>query len=90
MNKAKKTDALTDKESRVLHFVHTYTSENRLPPSYREICVGLDYASTNSVNTYLGALESKGYISTQRARARALWLTEKGLSAVQQGGGTLE
>lgn len=76
------TRPITTAQSKVLLFISKYIDEKRYPPSYRDISVSLDFASTNAVSNHLDVLDSKGYIKSDRGRARALWLTEKAVDFV--------
>lgn len=64
-------------------FIDTYIDKRRYPPTYREISEGMDFASTNAVTNHMIALESKGFIKSERGRARAIWLTDKALDFVK-------
>lgn len=68
---------ITEAQSRVLNFISKYIGDKCYPPSYRDISAEMDFASTNSVTNHLTALEQKGFIKTERGRARALVLTDK-------------
>lgn len=74
---------ITDAQSKVLMFIDTYIDKRRYPPTYREISEGMDFASTNAVTNHMIALESKGFIKSERGRARAIWLTDKALDFVK-------
>lgn len=74
---------ITERQTKVLTFINKYIDERRYPPSYRDISVMLDFASTNAVTNHLAALEAKGYIKTERGRARALWLTDKAFTLLK-------
>lgn len=68
---------ITEAQSKVLLFIDSYIDKRRYPPTYREVSDGMGFASTNAVTNHMVALETKGYIKSERGRARAIWLTDK-------------
>jgi repressor LexA len=74
---------ITEAQSKVLLFIDSYIDERRYPPSYRDISDGMKFASTNAVSNHMVALETKGYIKSERGRARAIWLTDKAVDFVK-------
>lgn len=74
---------ITEAQSKVLLFIDSYIDKRRFPPSYREISIGMNFASTNAVTNHMVALETKGYLKSERGRARAIWLTDKALDFVK-------
>lgn len=74
---------ITEAQSKVLLFISNYIDERRYPPSYRDISSELNFASTNAVTNHLMALEAKGYVKSERGKARAMWLTDKGLTFIR-------
>lgn len=74
---------ITEAQTRVLLFISTHIDEKKYPPSYRDISAHLEFASTNAVTNHLDALEKKGFIKTERGKARALVLTDKALSHIK-------
>lgn len=74
---------ITEAQSKVLLFIDSYIDKRRFPPSYREISDGMNFASTNAVTNHMVALETKGYLKSERGRARAIWLTDKALDFVK-------
>lgn len=74
---------ITEAQSKVLLFISNYIDERRYPPSYRDISAELEFASTNAVTNHMMALEAKGYVKSERGKARALWLTDKGLTFIR-------
>ena len=67
---------ITKQQGRVLVFISESTKSAGFPPTYREVMDALDLSSTNAVSGHLEALEHKGYITTLRGKARAMFLTE--------------
>ena len=74
---------ITEAQSKVLLFIDSYIDKRRYPPSYREISDGMNFASTNAVTNHMVALETKGYLKSERGRARAVWLTDKAFDFVK-------
>ena len=46
----------------VLKFLKDYHAQNEYMPTYREICLGAGFKSTNSVFNILNQLDQKGHI----------------------------
>ena len=67
-------DPLTDKQKRVLLYIEQEVAEHNYPPSVREICKALGIRSTATVHSYLGILETKGYIERDPTKPRAIKL----------------
>jgi SAM-dependent methyltransferase len=67
-------ESLTAKQSAVLTVIATEISEQRRPPTVREIAAILGVASTNAVRDHLATLERKGYIRISRHCARGITL----------------
>lgn len=74
---------ITEAQTRVLLYISTHIDEKKYPPSYRDISAHLEFASTNAVTNHLDALEKKGFIKTERGKARALVLTDKAASHIK-------
>jgi repressor LexA len=56
--------------------------EGGLPPTNRELCEALGFASTHSAACHIAALIKKGYLDRIPNRARALSLTSAGRASV--------
>jgi len=54
---------ITDSQQRVLDCVAEFIDDNGYPPTVRQICEILGYASTATVQQHLKALVEKGYLS---------------------------
>lgn len=68
--------ALKPKEKIVFEYLKEKMNKNGYAPSVREICRDLDIKSTSSVQTYLENLVSKGYISRENGKSRAIIISE--------------
>jgi repressor LexA len=68
-------DLLTDRQRRILEFIHTYADEHGYPPSVREIGKAVGLSSPSSVHSQLSTLESKGFLRRDRTKPRALEFT---------------
>jgi DNA-binding Lrp family transcriptional regulator len=66
MYKARKSKGLGERHQRILAFLQEYQSENKYPPSIREIGESTGITSTSVVNYYLDQLEKKGLIERER------------------------
>jgi repressor LexA len=68
---------ITERQTRVLAFLHAFIREKGYPPTLREIGAHMGIRSTNGVNDHLRALERKGYIRHGNPGAsRAIILTD--------------
>jgi len=72
IDKEKQMEGLTEKQEAVYQYIKVFIESNGWPPSMAEI--GQHFAICSSVvkNTYLSALERKGYIQTISGKARAI------------------
>jgi SOS-response transcriptional repressor LexA len=76
------------KSIRVLRFIHGYKTENKYPPTIREVGEGCGISSTSVVNYYvtklieLGCLEKPQLSLNGHKKARFLQLTETGLNNI--------
>ncbi len=68
----KKKEGLSEKHTRVLHVLESYTEKHGYPPTIREICDRANLSSTSVANYYLERLEEKGYIERDRGVSRGL------------------
>jgi SOS-response transcriptional repressor LexA len=75
---------ITEAQTKVLLFISKHIDEKQYPPSYRDISNELQFASTNAVTNHLQSLAKKGFIKTERGKARALVLTDKAVSHIKQ------
>lgn len=72
--------ALTEKQKKILEFIHVFTAENRYPPSIREIGSHFGMKSNNAVNDHLEALKRKECIrrSGDKHTSRSIVITSTG------------
>jgi repressor LexA len=71
---------LTEKQERVLEFIHGYLTQHQRGPFIREIQQGCGIASYKSVVDRLNALEHKGFIKRTPNKHRSIKLSAKGQS----------
>ncbi len=74
---------LTPKQKRILDFVQSYAAAKGYPPTQREIASRFRLKSLGSVQDYLKALQSKGYLVKDAYGRRALRLNEVGADSVR-------
>lgn len=74
---------ITDRQVEVLRWISSFTEAKGYPPTLREIGLGLGIRSTNGVGDHLRALESRGCITTEALRSRAIVITETGAALVR-------
>lgn len=60
------------KLNEILDFVKKHVDESGYPPSVREICRAVGFKSTSTVHSYLSKLDSRGFISKEPSKTRAL------------------
>lgn len=63
---------LSDKDLEVLTGIVMFLNENGFPPTVRELCNILGYASTSTVHRYLRRLSEAGAISYEPSKPRTL------------------
>ena len=64
--------ALTDRQRQVFDCIQRSIAEKGYPPSFREIGRAVGIRSTNGVAEHLAAIERKGWIERDDARARGI------------------
>jgi repressor LexA len=62
----------TPGQKRVLKAIQRLIARDGLPPTMRELCAELGYASTNCVAEHLLLLDAKGYIKRDPLKSRAI------------------
>jgi DNA-binding MarR family transcriptional regulator len=75
-------NGITQKQTAVLRYIHTFTAAHDYPPSIREIGEHMRISALRGVTNHLDALVKKGYLERTPVRARCLTLTEKGRRAI--------
>lgn len=65
-------DPLTKVQAALYKFLVSFVHEQGYAPSYNEIKDKFGYSSYGTVNEYLNALETKGYIRRARNEVRAI------------------
>ena len=63
-----------------LKYLKEFTAEHGYPPTVREMCIGVDCASTSTVHDQLVQLEKKGYIRRDPTKPRAIEILDEGSS----------
>jgi repressor LexA len=69
--------ALSERQSKILSFLKTFTVDNGYPPTIREIGKAVGITSTSVVNYNLDALQRAGLIYRDRTVSRGIRLAEK-------------
>ncbi|OGU62290.1 MAG: repressor LexA [Ignavibacteria bacterium RBG_13_36_8] len=67
---------LTDRQKEILTFIQAHIEINGYPPTYREIGIKFNIASTFGVKRHLDALIKKGYLNSESNSSRTLSLTK--------------
>lgn len=68
--------ALSERQSKILSYLRTFTLDNGYPPTIREIGKAVGISSTSVVNYNLDALQRGGYIYRDRTVSRGIRLAE--------------
>lgn len=63
---------LSDRQRRILSFIHAFTDEHGYPPSIRDIGQAVGISSTSVVDYNLRVLEREGYIRRDREVSRGI------------------
>ncbi len=69
-----KVKELSDKQQRIVEFIHGFWSENNFPPSVRDIVAGCGLSSTSVADYNLRILEKKGVIRRHKEVSRGIEL----------------
>ncbi len=75
---------LSDRQSRMLEFIGSFSDTHGYPPSIREIGEAVGISSTSVVNYNLNRLVDQGYLSRDQNVSRGIRLTAKLARAGQQ------
>src|SRR3990170_5611678 len=68
---------LSDRQSRMVEFIHNFSRDNGYPPSIREIGEAVGISSTSVVNYNLNRLVVEGYLDRDQNVSRGIRLKEK-------------
>ena len=68
--------ALSERQSKILSFLNTFTLDNGYPPTIREIGKAVGITSTSVVNYNLDALQRAGFIYRDRTVSRGIRLAD--------------
>ena len=71
-----KEQGLTQAQKRCLDAIRSYIDQNGIPPSIRDVCQQLGYASTSSVQVHFKSLQILGAIELRQhvpRSVRVLW-----------------
>lgn len=71
-------DEVTPRQAQVLDFLRSSIKGNGMPPTRAEISKHFNWASANSAEEHLAALERKGLVDLIKGRARGIRLTRTG------------
>jgi repressor LexA len=72
----KGSGALSERQTRIVKFLHKFMTEQRYPPTIREIGEAVKISSTSVVNYNLNRLEELGLIARDRTVSRGIRLLE--------------
>ena len=68
---------LSDRQSRMVEFIHNFSEDNGYPPSIREIGEAVGISSTSVVNYNLNRLVEEGYLDRDQNVSRGIRLKDK-------------
>lgn len=66
-----------NKENLVLNYLRSYVRDNGYPPTVREVCEAMGFASTSTGQYYLNKLKDSGLISTKGSCNRSITLNDE-------------
>lgn len=69
---ARRSEGLSERHRKIMHFLERFQDENGYSPSIREIGDSIGVKSTSLVDYYLNQLEQKGYISREGRVSRSI------------------
>lgn len=73
---------ITDKQRRVLSFIHGYIEQNGYSPAIRDVATAFE-CSVKGAYDHVVALEKKGLINRTKNRSRSILLLDKGKRALR-------
>jgi repressor LexA len=76
------SDALGEKQQRILDYIKGEQLSKGYPPSVREICEAVGLKSTSTVHGHLERLEKKGYIRRDPTKPRCIEIMDDGFTPV--------
>lgn len=76
LNNVMGEENLTQKQRKILKFIHQTIEEDNCPPTIREIGKRFAIKSTRGVVDHLKSLQKKGWIKRKRGKARGIELTQ--------------
>ncbi len=68
---------LTERQAKILQLIERHIEQHDYPPTIQELCRLGKVRSTATMHQHVKALESKGYLSPQNGRKRALALSAR-------------
>lgn len=68
------------KQEEIMDFIKDFVSKHGYSPSYREIAVGVNVKSTNSIKKYLDVMEEKKLINRSSLKNRCIEIVNRGFS----------
>lgn len=63
---------MTSQQARAYEFIRHYWGEHKRSPSYEELKIEIGLASKAAVHRIVHGLESRGFVITQRYKARSI------------------
>jgi len=70
------TEQLTERQSKILDYIHKVTRERSYPPSVREIGENVGLSSSSTVHNHLNQLERRGLIKRDPSKSRTVQLVQ--------------
>ena len=80
---ARRSEGLSERHRKIMHFLERFQDENGYSPSIREIGDSIGVKSTSLVDYYLNQLEQKGYISREGRVSRSIRVMKSLQNAAQ-------
>ena len=68
---------LTEKQRKILNFIHSFINQYDYSPSYREIMDHFSFSSPGSVHKYISTLKRKGVLIAEKSCSRSMKPTEE-------------
>lgn len=75
----------TNRQLDLMRMFKKFHDKNGLPPTIRDMCAMMGWRSNNACAQHVNGLFLKGYMGRRAMLARGLYLTELGLSALENG-----
>ena len=65
-------NTLSDRQRKMLAYIHEFSTERHYPPSLQEIRAAVELKSASTVKGHLDRLRKSGYVTWEEGKARTI------------------